>query len=276
VDVEECYSSSFEILGDPPEESKDAMYSRACRIDDAGRDVLIDLARQHGDPDLCNSCTGTGETVTNLLLHRGFRAEVYGTVSALASEDVPVQIQLMSASMSNGKAAVCGAIGTIQRLTSNSGSSSSGSGDGSSNSGSGSSGGSSNSGNGSSSGSGGGSSGSGDGSSNSGSGNSSGSGGGTSNSGSGSSSDGNESEGNEADNSTSGGNGSNESNPDQKQLQNSTSSANELSNRTSFANEAAGSGSDKTGVTVVSALSVAIVVSLVLMSLYGGLARSHK
>jgi hypothetical protein len=115
VDIDECTSSPFEILGDPSGdgENDDVLYTRAYRVDDSGRSTLIDLARQHGKPSGCGTCTGSSESENTELLKRGFRAEVYGTVTALASTSddvlVPVQIQLTSASRSNGKATICGA-----------------------------------------------------------------------------------------------------------------------------------------------------------------------
>jgi hypothetical protein len=84
------------------------MYTRVYRVDDTGRDMLIELARSNGK---CGTCSGSSESDSIPLLDNGFRAEVYGTVTALSSNDnefVPIQIKVSKASRSNGQSVVCG------------------------------------------------------------------------------------------------------------------------------------------------------------------------
>ena len=125
MDVEECYTSPFELLADPIVSSRrtndnnddDAnLYKRAYRVDDTGRSMLIDLARSHGS---CGTCTGNSESESTPIVREGFRAEIYGTVIALSSDSddsgggsddsrVPVLVQVTDAKRSNNQATICG------------------------------------------------------------------------------------------------------------------------------------------------------------------------
>jgi hypothetical protein len=116
VDVEECYSSPFEILGDPitsnttsNDRGDTELHTRAFRVDNSGRTILIEMARSNGD---CGTCSGSSVSDSSPLISAGFRAEIRGTVSALSSNDgngyVPVQIQITNASRSNNQATICG------------------------------------------------------------------------------------------------------------------------------------------------------------------------
>lgn len=115
VDVEACFTSPFELLADPVIGNGTAsdgegtiLYTRAYRVDDAGRSMLIELARSHGS---CGTCTGSSESESTPIVKEGFRAEIYGTVVALRSDSnglVPVQVQVTDAKRSNNQATVCG------------------------------------------------------------------------------------------------------------------------------------------------------------------------
>jgi hypothetical protein len=109
VDIEECTGSSFEILGAPSAGEENPMYTRAFRVDDEGRDVLIEIARQHGK---CGTCSSSMVSERYALVVRGFRAEVHGTVTNLSSTVdgvmVPATIQLSNASRSNDATVICG------------------------------------------------------------------------------------------------------------------------------------------------------------------------
>lgn len=81
------------------------MYTRAYRVDDNGRSMLIALARSHGS---CGTCSGDSESDSTPILRKGFRAEITGTVVALSSDGVPVQVQITDAKRSNDQGTVCG------------------------------------------------------------------------------------------------------------------------------------------------------------------------
>jgi hypothetical protein len=113
------------------------LYTRAFRVDDNGRSMLIELARSHGS---CGTCTGSSESDSTPIVKQGFRAEIYGTVVALSSDSgnsgsgsdnsgngsnnsgsgsnnsgsgsdtnrVPVLVQVTDAKRSNDQAIVCG------------------------------------------------------------------------------------------------------------------------------------------------------------------------
>ena len=109
LDVPECIASPFEILGDPPDGAENPMFTRAYRVDDEGRDLLVGIVQAHGD---CSSCTGSMVSERYALVVRGFRAEVNGVVTNLSSTVdgvmIPVQIQLTNASRSNDATVICG------------------------------------------------------------------------------------------------------------------------------------------------------------------------
>jgi hypothetical protein len=103
------------LLADPvigngtvSDNSDATLYTRAYRVDDAGRSMLIELARSHGS---CGTCTGSSESDSTPIVKEGFRAEIYGTVVALSSASdglIPVQVQVTDAKRSNNQATVCG------------------------------------------------------------------------------------------------------------------------------------------------------------------------
>jgi hypothetical protein len=117
VDVEACYTSPFELLGDPITSNGTAiannddiiLYTRAYRVDDNGRNMLIELARSHGS---CGTCSGSSQSESTPIIAQGFRAEISGTVAALSSGSddgyVPVLVEVTDAKRSNNQATVCG------------------------------------------------------------------------------------------------------------------------------------------------------------------------
>lgn len=71
VDVDRCVQSGYEILLDNPND--DGLHCRALELDDAGTDMLVELARSTGEADYCETCSGPmGAQVrgTNRLLCR--------------------------------------------------------------------------------------------------------------------------------------------------------------------------------------------------------------
>lgn len=83
VDVGVCTGSGYEVLIDPAGGSDD-VYSRGIRLDDAGNQQVIALARATGS---CSTCSEGGS------LESGFRATVNGTITSLGNESTPVSIQ---------------------------------------------------------------------------------------------------------------------------------------------------------------------------------------
>jgi len=82
VDIHSCYTSPFEILVDPTttlSNSDGMMYSRGWRLNDAGRQAMIDLGRTIGS---CKTCGTTSNG-----LEKGFRAGVKAEVLSLNLED---------------------------------------------------------------------------------------------------------------------------------------------------------------------------------------------
>jgi hypothetical protein len=104
IDVPMCKESDYEILAAPA--TTDGLYSRAFRFDDAAKQGLQRLAARTGamnptDAFRCSTCTGEDGD-----LGRGFRAQVYGTVTATATADgVPPTISLLDATASHQLAA---------------------------------------------------------------------------------------------------------------------------------------------------------------------------
>jgi hypothetical protein len=94
----------YEILGDPTVTGD--MYSRAFAFDDAAKVGLQALAARTGamqpaDAYPCGKCTGEN----NGGLGRGFRAQVYGTVTALSTvPGVPHTIRVLDATASHNLA----------------------------------------------------------------------------------------------------------------------------------------------------------------------------
>eukprot|EP00500_Bicosoecida_sp_ms1_P004430 CAMPEP_0203807740 /NCGR_PEP_ID=MMETSP0115-20131106/1230_1 /ASSEMBLY_ACC=CAM_ASM_000227 /TAXON_ID=33651 /ORGANISM="Bicosoecid sp, Strain ms1" /LENGTH=440 /DNA_ID=CAMNT_0050716425 /DNA_START=137 /DNA_END=1456 /DNA_ORIENTATION=+ len=80
VDVSFCYGSGFEILV-PPTSGSD--YCRAVRLDTAGRDAAMAMARQ--STSACSTCTGPSSGPS-----KGFRATVRGTIDTASTASPPV------------------------------------------------------------------------------------------------------------------------------------------------------------------------------------------
>lgn len=97
ADVDFCYESGFEVLLDP--EEGETTYTRGWRVDDAGRDLLLDLARETGR---CSTCKSGGT------LRKGFRAAMNATVLTLGSDETPPLIQVQTATPATPDVAVCG------------------------------------------------------------------------------------------------------------------------------------------------------------------------
>jgi hypothetical protein len=105
--VEQCVDSGYNILREPQD---DGLYSVAYRVDDVGRDLLVELGRsigQMGNYPACSTCTGTEDGT----LLQGFRAEVTGIVTSLGSgtDSDPPTLQVTNANPSNGRSDFCAA-----------------------------------------------------------------------------------------------------------------------------------------------------------------------
>jgi hypothetical protein len=105
LDVEECVDSGYNILREP---QGGGLYSVAYRVDDAGRDLLVELGRSNGlmgDFPACSTCTGTQDDA----LLKGFRAEVTGVVTSLGNGTIydPPTIRITTAVPSNGRTDFC-------------------------------------------------------------------------------------------------------------------------------------------------------------------------
>eukprot|EP00523_Entomoneis_sp_CCMP467_P020675 CAMPEP_0168852026 /NCGR_PEP_ID=MMETSP0727-20121128/12746_1 /TAXON_ID=265536 /ORGANISM="Amphiprora sp., Strain CCMP467" /LENGTH=228 /DNA_ID=CAMNT_0008906099 /DNA_START=89 /DNA_END=775 /DNA_ORIENTATION=+ len=86
LDISQCINSPYEILHDP--ETSDSKYIRWYQASDNA--LLVKLGRQEGLKGYCSTCENTGSAAPS----RGFRAEVKGTVTALASGDTPPILQI--------------------------------------------------------------------------------------------------------------------------------------------------------------------------------------
>ena len=97
VDIRQCYDSPFEILIDPAEGEE--IYARGWRVDDAGRQMLIDLARvtgmRAGASRRCSTCTEDEGDI-----EFGFRAAVKATVASLASDGTPALLDVIEVNLS--------------------------------------------------------------------------------------------------------------------------------------------------------------------------------
>lgn len=118
IDVRACYSSNFELLAAPVDGV--GLYSRAFQLTDDGKAGIIGLAAAVGAPNptdafSCTQCTGTQGS-----LGRGFRAMVYGVVTADAEADgTPATIHVIDAVATHDQqgAEFCtGAFPTVQNL----------------------------------------------------------------------------------------------------------------------------------------------------------------
>ena len=84
----------------------DGMYTRAFRLTENAKEGLVATAAAVGNPTPANSaectmCTGDG------VLDTGFRAQVYGIVTALADGDTPPMVHVVDASVSDGASSAC-------------------------------------------------------------------------------------------------------------------------------------------------------------------------
>jgi hypothetical protein len=109
ADVGVCNAGPFYILGDPPMTNSDGtvpqLYTVDYILDDPGRLVLLDLARQAGSRDSgCGTCVGQGGDTA---VTRGYRAEVIGVVTTLGDDTTPTLLTITSARTSNGLTMVC-------------------------------------------------------------------------------------------------------------------------------------------------------------------------
>ena len=75
------------------------MYTVGYEIDDAGKQVLLNIARSNG---ICSTCSNPSGG-----LNRGFRAEVRGTITELGTNNGPHKLMLTSAQISNNLSNVC-------------------------------------------------------------------------------------------------------------------------------------------------------------------------
>jgi hypothetical protein len=100
IDVTVCRKSEYEILGAPAVAG--GMYSRAFTFDDTAKAGLIQLAARAGamnpaDAFPCRTCTEEDG-----ILGKGFRAQVYGLVTALSTvPGVPHTIRVLDATASH-------------------------------------------------------------------------------------------------------------------------------------------------------------------------------
>jgi hypothetical protein len=76
LDVTSCRQSHYTILRDPTSNTTFPPYSAQYQVDDAGKELLIQIGRSVG---ICSTCAPTGRQL------RGFRAEVKGTIIELGS-----------------------------------------------------------------------------------------------------------------------------------------------------------------------------------------------
>ena len=108
IDVPSCVNSPFELLL-PPNESSNGEYRRGWRVDQAGQDQLITLAKEVGQ---CTDCDGTGDLV------KGMRAAIKGTVQTLAGGNVPPIVAVEDVFFGTA-AEFCGNDGTFQVIDEN-------------------------------------------------------------------------------------------------------------------------------------------------------------
>ena len=109
IDVEVCRNSPYEILAAPTDDDNNggaSMYTRAFRFTETSKDGMVATAAAVGNPTPANSaectmCTGDG------VLDTGFRAQVYGIVTALADGDTPPMVHVVDASVSDGASSAC-------------------------------------------------------------------------------------------------------------------------------------------------------------------------
>jgi len=95
VDVSFCRESEFEILLPLSDDelrtttNNGDLYKRGWRVDDEGRQELVNLARSIGEFPSCSTCTGEGS------LKRGFHAGVVGHVlNVNGSQGSPILISV--------------------------------------------------------------------------------------------------------------------------------------------------------------------------------------
>jgi hypothetical protein len=75
-----------------------SLYSPGYVVDDAGKDLLIQLGRTVG---LCSTCINTGT------LRSGFRAEVRGTISEVSENNGPHKLAVSFVQLSNNLTSIC-------------------------------------------------------------------------------------------------------------------------------------------------------------------------
>jgi len=90
VDVERCVSSGYNIL--LPNPGGSPKYGRALELDDLGNEMVVELARSHGDSASCTTCS----SISNLT--QGFRATFFGEI--VNGSDVPLLLKVENITVS--------------------------------------------------------------------------------------------------------------------------------------------------------------------------------
>jgi hypothetical protein len=102
IDVNDCITSPFEILMDPPAEGQ--LYNRGWRLDDEAKAKSVEIAQSVGKCTTCN---------TNDFMHAtGFRVVMDATISNLNADDSDVPPTLMVNRMEDSTAFVAGSEGS--------------------------------------------------------------------------------------------------------------------------------------------------------------------
>lgn len=101
LDAGVCLDSDYHVLAEPKSGSEE--YTVAFRVDQGGKQMLIEEGRElgrPGNPPLCTECSGSADG-----LLEGFRAEVKGVVTALGNgtNANPPVLNVTSVVPSNGR-----------------------------------------------------------------------------------------------------------------------------------------------------------------------------
>ena len=94
-----CRNSPYNLLADPVDEG--SLYTRAFEVDEAGKQLLIGIAREVGRKEnsvyRCSTCSEDGS------IGKGFRATVSGTVTELGQGERPPKLLVRAAAHSTGE-----------------------------------------------------------------------------------------------------------------------------------------------------------------------------
>ena len=94
-----CRNSPYNLLADPAD--GESLYTRAFEVDEAGKQLLIGIAREVGRKEnyvyRCSTCSEDGS------IGKGFRATVSGTVTELGQGDRPPKLLVKAAAHSTGE-----------------------------------------------------------------------------------------------------------------------------------------------------------------------------